>query len=84
MKISKENYFDKLKDLNADGIKPTFIAAVAECLLREDQVTPSLPEKEDKKNAPKREQGYFDEKIIYRVAYAREEILPLKNRIAEP
>lgn len=73
MKISKENYIDKLKDLNADGIKPAFIAAEAECLLRENQITPSLPEKEAMKYSPGKEKSYFDE-----------EILPLKDWIAEP
>ena len=52
-------YFDKLKELHTDDIEPTFSTAEFECPIREDKVSPSLPETESLKNAPEKESGYF-------------------------
>ncbi len=53
------DYFKKIDEADTQDIDPTFHAMDIKNVLREDQVTPSLPNKLAIKNAPKKEKGLF-------------------------
>ena len=52
-------YVDQLKALDTDHVKPTSHVIPMENVMREDEVTPSLPQKKILQNAPEKEEDYF-------------------------
>lgn len=52
-------YFEKLKELDTEGIEPTFQITAFQTHLRVDETTPSLSKDESLKNAPEQEKGHF-------------------------
>ncbi len=52
-------YVSQLRDVDTEGIEPTFSISAKIQPLREDVVKPSLPKEEVLKNAPEEQYGYF-------------------------
>lgn len=52
-------YFRKIDEVDTRDVEPTFHALDLENIVREDQVSPSLPNREALENAPKKENGLF-------------------------
>lgn len=52
-------YFEKLKDINTDGVSPSTHVVNLENAFREDDVKRSLPVEKVLENAPEQEQSYF-------------------------
>ncbi|HLH79701.1 MAG TPA: Asp-tRNA(Asn)/Glu-tRNA(Gln) amidotransferase subunit GatC [Chthonomonas sp.] len=51
--------FEKLQQLDLEGVEPTSHSIPVYNVLRADQVTPSLPREELLANAPEAREGYF-------------------------
>ena len=51
--------FDILREVDTTDIPPTAHVIEMENVIRDDQVTPSLPQDEILANAPRQENGYF-------------------------
>ena len=56
--------FEILKQVDTSDIPPTAHSIEIENVLREDEVSPSLPEEEVLASAPSREGGYFKVKAV--------------------
>ncbi len=52
-------YVSQLREVDTEGIEPTFSISAKIQPLREDVVKPSLPKEEVLKNAPEEQYGYF-------------------------
>jgi aspartyl-tRNA(Asn)/glutamyl-tRNA(Gln) amidotransferase subunit C len=52
-------YVSQLREVDTEGIEPTFSVSAKIQPLREDVVKPSLPKEEVLKNAPEEQYGYF-------------------------
>jgi len=52
-------YVSQLRELDAEGVEPTYSISAKIQPLREDIVKPSLPKEEVLKNAPEEQYGYF-------------------------
>jgi aspartyl-tRNA(Asn)/glutamyl-tRNA(Gln) amidotransferase subunit C len=52
-------YVSQLREVDTEGIEPTFSISAKIQPLREDVVQPSLPKEEVLKNAPEEQYGYF-------------------------
>jgi aspartyl-tRNA(Asn)/glutamyl-tRNA(Gln) amidotransferase subunit C len=52
-------YFKKIDEVNTQNVEPTFHALDLKNIVREDEVTPSLPNEIALENAPKKENGLF-------------------------
>ncbi len=52
-------FFEKLQELDTEGIEPTFQISVFHNPFREDKVEPSISEEDALKNAPEKDNGYF-------------------------
>ncbi len=52
-------YVGQLKELDTEGVEPTYNISSKVQPLREDVVMPSLPKEEVLKNAPEEQYGYF-------------------------
>ncbi len=52
-------YVDQLNALNTDHIEPTSHVIPMQNVMRDDVVTPSLPQSEILQNAPEREDSFF-------------------------
>ncbi len=53
-------YMDQLKELDTEGVEPTFHALAQTNVMRDDQAKPSLSQEEALANAPDRdERGFF-------------------------
>lgn len=52
-------YVSQLREVDTEGIEPTFSVSAKIQPLREDVVQPSLPKEEVLKNAPEEQYGYF-------------------------
>lgn len=52
-------YVSHLREVDTEGIEPTFSISAKIQPLREDVVQPSLPKEEVLKNAPEEQYGYF-------------------------
>lgn len=52
-------YIDQLKEVNVEGVKPTYYGNSNKQDLREDIVEPSLQRDEAIQNAPEKQYGYF-------------------------
>ncbi len=53
------DYVDQLKGLDTEDIAPTSHVIPMQNVMRDDVVTPSLPQEEVLQNAPEKENGYF-------------------------
>lgn len=53
------NYVEKLSELDTAGVEPTTYTVPPETKMREDKVTPSLPQAEALMNAPEKDKGCF-------------------------
>ena len=59
-KLSKVlEYVDQLKEVDTEGVEPTYQVNTKIQPLREDKVGISLPKEEAIKNAPEEQYGYF-------------------------
>jgi aspartyl-tRNA(Asn)/glutamyl-tRNA(Gln) amidotransferase subunit C len=52
-------YVEALKDLDTSAVEPMTHAVPFDCPLRADEVGPSLPVEEALRNAPRREESFF-------------------------
>ena len=52
-------YFDKLNELDTSTVEPTTTVIPMVSVMREDEVRPSLPQKDALANAPDREDVFF-------------------------
>jgi len=55
-------YVDQLKELDTQGIEPTFHVLAQTNVMREDEASPSLPQEEALRNAPEK-----DDRGLFRV-----------------
>jgi aspartyl-tRNA(Asn)/glutamyl-tRNA(Gln) amidotransferase subunit C len=53
------DYFKKIDSVNTEEVPPMYHVLYLVNIFREDEVLPSLPEKEVLKNAPKKERRFF-------------------------
>ncbi|WP_053955906.1 Asp-tRNA(Asn)/Glu-tRNA(Gln) amidotransferase subunit GatC [Inediibacterium massiliense] len=53
------DFVDGLKEVNVDEVSPTYHVLNIENVYREDQILPSMKQDEVLKNAPKKNDGYF-------------------------
>ena len=53
------DYFDKLKELNTEGIDPMAHASQKINVFREDRIEKSINQEDALKNAPEGKRGYF-------------------------
>ncbi|MFC1538048.1 Asp-tRNA(Asn)/Glu-tRNA(Gln) amidotransferase subunit GatC [Candidatus Latescibacterota bacterium] len=52
-------YFDKLSEIDTEGVEPLAHILPVKNVMRKDEVKPSLDRETALKNAPKKEKGYF-------------------------
>lgn len=52
-------YFKKIDEVDTQDVEPTFHALDLKNIVREDQVSPSLPNRAALENAPRKENGLF-------------------------
>ncbi|MBC8476842.1 MAG: Asp-tRNA(Asn)/Glu-tRNA(Gln) amidotransferase subunit GatC [Dehalococcoidia bacterium] len=51
--------FEILQQVDTEGVPPTAQSIVLQNIMRDDDVTPSLPPEDILANAPRREEGWF-------------------------
>jgi aspartyl-tRNA(Asn)/glutamyl-tRNA(Gln) amidotransferase subunit C len=51
--------FEILRQVDTEGVPPTAQSIVLQNIMRDDEVTPSLPPEDILANAPRREEGWF-------------------------
>lgn len=58
------DYFEVLKEVDTEGVSPTFYPLPLENILREDEPSPSMPREKILSNAPRQEDWCFKVKAI--------------------